>query len=147
MRYLVFAVAIVAVFTIFTTVFAVSADKNQVRLLPKWVWIALCLVVPILGGILYLTLGRPVSGIAGGGASRSSGRFGYGARTTTIAPDDDPDFLRKLRDRLSRDEDEADKPGAAGQADKPGAAGQAGDSGELGESDNPKDKPDGGPVA
>lgn len=135
MRYLVFAIAIVAVFTIFTTVFAVSADKNQVRLLPKWVWIALCLVVPILGGILYLTLGRPVSGAAGGGASRSSGRFGYGARTTTIAPDDDPDFLRKLRDRLSRDEDEADKPGAAGEA------------GEPGESDDPKDKPDGGPVA
>ena len=138
MRYLVFAVAIVGVFTIFTTVFAVSADKNQVRLLPKWVWIALCLVVPILGGILYLTLGRPVSGMAGGGAGRSSGSFGYGARTTTIAPDDDPDFLRKLRDRLSRDEDEADKPGAAGEA---------GDSGEPGESDDPKDKPDGGPVA
>jgi hypothetical protein len=133
MRYLLFAIAIAAVFTIFTTVFAVSANKNQLRLLPKWVWVALCLVVPILGGILYLTLGRPVDGLAGGGPLGSAGRFGYGARTTTIAPDDDPDFLRKLRDRLSRDDDAADASGAAEESDD--------------QPDDSNDKPGGGPVA
>jgi len=101
----------------------VSANSNQVRLLPKWVWVALCLVVPILGGILYLTLGRPVDGLAGGGSRGSFGRPSPTPRTTTIAPDDDPDFLRKLRDRLNRDDEQS------------------------GESEDPKDTPGGGPSA
>ena len=111
MRYLLFAIAVTAVFTIFTTVFAASANKNQVRLLPKGVWVLLCLLVPIVGGLLYVTLGRPVPGsLSSGGRSPSNQgpKWGPGSttRTSTIAPDDDPDFLRRLRERLNR----VDKP-------------------------------------
>lgn len=109
MRYLLFAIAITAVFTIFTTVFAASANPNQVRLLPKWVWVLLCLLVPIVGGLLYVTLGRPVTGSlsSGGGSTSNQGpKWGQGSttRTSTIAPDDDPDFLRRLRERLNRED-------------------------------------------
>jgi len=105
MRYLLFAIAVTAVFTIFTTVFAASANPNQVRLLPKWLWVALCLLVPIVGGLLYVTLGRPTSG-SNGLASSSGPKWGPGSttRTTTIAPDDDPDFLRRLREKLNRED-------------------------------------------
>jgi hypothetical protein len=106
MRYLLFAIAITAVFTIFTTVFAISANPNQVRLLPKWVWVVICLLVPILGGILYITLGRPMPGSYGTSTTRGPNRGpGSTTRTSTIAPDDDPDFLKRLRDRLNRDDD------------------------------------------
>lgn len=111
MRYAVFAIAAVAIFTIFTTVFAASAHKNEVRVLPKWSWVLICLLVPIIGGLLYLGLGRP----------KSNGPTG--ARTVTIAPDDDPEFLRKLRERLNPPTD--DSGDEQGGTPKPGNPGDA----------------------
>ena len=95
MRYLLFAIGIAAIFTIFTTVFAISAKPNEVRLLPKWLWVVLCLIVPTIGGLLYITIGRPIA------------KPGFTASgTRVVAPDDDPDFLRNLRDRLAKNDDE-----------------------------------------
>lgn len=101
MRYLLIVLAVVAIFTVFTTVFAASASKNEVRLLPKWVWVLICLLVPGVGGILYLALGRPKPSAPGAG-------FGGGGRTRTVAPDDDPEFLRRLRERLSAEDGKDD---------------------------------------
>lgn len=95
MRYLLFAIGITAIFTIFTTVFAISAKPNEVRLLPKWLWVVICILVPIIGGLLYITIGRPVS---------KPGFTSRGARV--VAPDDDPDFLRNLRERLAKNDEE-----------------------------------------
>jgi hypothetical protein len=96
MRYTIFAVVVWVIFTVFVTVFSLSADRKEVRLLPKFIWVLLCLVVPVVGGILYLTVGRPVSGAS------DSGSFGRQARTRTVAPDDDPKFLRDLAERLRK---------------------------------------------
>lgn len=85
-------------FTVFVTVFAASANKNEVRSLPKWVWILICLFVPIIGGLLYLVLGRPIG--------KPKPRFG---RTKTVAPDDDPQFLRDLAEKLDAKEEKSDK--------------------------------------
>jgi hypothetical protein len=81
------------------TVFAASAKKNEVRNLPKWAWIVICLFVPIIGGLLYLVLGRPIGG--------PKNRFG---KTKIVAPDDDPTFLRDLSDKLEKEKPEAQKP-------------------------------------
>jgi hypothetical protein len=86
-------------FTVFVTVFAASAKKNEVRNLPKWAWIVICLFVPIVGGLLYLVLGRPLSG--------PKNRFG---KTKIVAPDDDPTFLRDLSEKLEKEKPEAIKP-------------------------------------
>lgn len=85
-------------FTVFVTVFAASAKKNEVRNLPKWLWIVICLFVPIIGGLLYLALGRPL-----GGPKPSSGR------TRVVAPDDDPQFLRDLSKKLKEEPGEKPK--------------------------------------
>lgn len=95
MRYVLFVVAAWVIFTVFVTVFALAADSRRVRVLPKYVWVLLCLLVPFIGGILYLTVGRPI----GGGDSESKKR-------PTRAPDDDPEFLRNLARKL-RDEGKA----------------------------------------
>lgn len=100
MKYLAYGLAATALFTIFVTVFAASADKQSVRVLPKPAWILLCLFVPIVGGLLYLSIGRPLSDPTSKPASR----------TRSVAPDDDPQFLRDLERRLreqKRREDEA----------------------------------------
>lgn len=96
MRYAIFGAVVVFIFTVFVTVFAASADSRLVRQLPKWVWILLCLFVTPIGGVLYLAVGRPVSG------------SGDAGKTRTIAPDDDPEFLRDLSQML-RDEDDKGK--------------------------------------
>jgi hypothetical protein len=98
-RTLLFIFAVWLLFTVFVTVFAASAKKNEVRNLPKWAWIVICLFVPIIGGLLYLVLGRPIGG--------PKNRFG---RTKIVAPDDDPTFLRDLSDKLEKEKPEAQKP-------------------------------------
>jgi hypothetical protein len=89
------SIAFLVIFTIFTTVYAAAAEKSEVRLLPKWVWVMLCLFVPFFGGLLYLMVGRPLGkGPQPGGRSR------------IVAPDDDPNFLRDLNNKLrKKDED------------------------------------------
>ena len=96
MKFLIYAVGIWVVFTVFTTVYAVSARKADVRALSKGAWVAICLLVPIVGGLLYLALGRPLP--------TPDEYAGQGRNVKTVAPDDDPDFLRRLSDRLGRAE-------------------------------------------
>lgn len=95
MKFLLYGFGALIIFTVFVAVFASSADKREVRLLPKWVWVLLCVVVTPIGGILYLTLGRP------------TGR-GKEPKTRTVAPDDDPEFLRNLAERFRKDEPDED---------------------------------------
>jgi hypothetical protein len=97
MRAILFALAVLVIFTVFVTVFAASAPAKSVRVLPKWVWVVLCVVITPIGGILYLGLGRPIDG-----------RGGNSGKTKTVAPDDDPDFLRNLARKL-REQGDKDK--------------------------------------
>jgi hypothetical protein len=55
------------------------------RTLPKWLWLVLVLVIPVLGTVLWLFLGR--NWTAGGGRRSKRG---------PKAPDDDPRFLAQL---------------------------------------------------
>jgi hypothetical protein len=98
-RLAVATIAFLVIFTVFTAVFAASAGKYEVRLLPKWVWVLLCVVVPFFGGLLYLMVGRPLG----------RGNSGPRGRKRVIAPDDDPNFLRDLSKRLKPEDDDKDK--------------------------------------
>ena len=98
-RGLLFVFAVWLLFTVFVTVFAASAKKSEVRNLPKWAWILICLFIPLVGGLLYLVLGRPVGG----------SKSGMG-RTRIVAPDDDPTFLRDLSEKLDKQRPEPEKP-------------------------------------
>ena len=94
MRFELFGIVAVVIFTVFVTVFAASADARSIRALPKWVWLLLCIFFTPAGGILYLIFGRPLSG----GGDRPSTRI--------VAPDDDPNFLRDLARRMREEGDE-----------------------------------------
>lgn len=83
---------------IYTLVDLVRADADQVRTLPKAVWLLVWLV-PVLGPLAWILLGRPQVGPSpGGGGGSGGGGIGGGPRPTRgpLAPDDDPDFLRRL---------------------------------------------------
>lgn len=93
MRFQIFGLIVLIVFTVFVTVFAASADRNAVRVLPKYIWVLLCLFITPIGGFLYLLFGRPI----GGPGRRQKAR--------PAAPDDDPQFLRDLSERLRKDDE------------------------------------------
>ena len=62
-------------------------EDNEVRSLPRWAWILIIILGPLaIGAVAYLVAGRPKRPGKGGGKKPKR----------TIAPDDDPDFLRGL---------------------------------------------------
>jgi hypothetical protein len=128
MRWVVVAVAFLVVFGVFTTVFAAAANKSEVRVLPKWLWVLICALLPFFGGLLYLMVGRPL----GKSPNAKPGRTERGKRV--VAPDDDPKFLKDLGKRLKS---EREKPKS--DESKPPESDQDSDSDESGE-DNPPSK-------
>lgn len=104
MKWTIFAFVALVIFAVFTTVYAATADARRVRVLPKWVWVLLCALVPAVGGLLYLTVGRPI---------REKPKPGDRRPRRVVAPDDDPEFLADLAERLERekkpDDDQGEK--------------------------------------
>ncbi|MEY3029506.1 MAG: hypothetical protein RL198_903 [Actinomycetota bacterium] len=123
MRWVVVAVAFLVVFGVFTTVFAAAANKSEVRVLPKWLWVLICALVPFFGGLLYLMVGRPL------GKSPDSGRPGRAERgKRVVAPDDDPNFLKDLGKRLKSEGDKSQKDeGKATESEKDADTDDSGD--------------------
>ncbi len=74
-----------------------QADTARVRSLPKAVWALLIVVVPLVGCVAWLVLGRPERMGRGGPPSAGPG--------SPRGPDDDPDFLRGLGRRPPSDPD------------------------------------------
>ena len=66
--------------TIYTVVYVVQSDSEQVRGLPKSLWLVIVICLPVVGMIAWWIFGRPVDTYS----------------PPPMAPDDDPDFLRKL---------------------------------------------------
>lgn len=97
-RLLVIAVVIAVALTVFAFVDAVFFDRLRVRGVPKPAWFVIILVVPIVGALLWLFVGRGPRGAGGSNGGRRRG---------PIAPDDDPDFLRNLN--IPKPKDESDK--------------------------------------
>ena len=74
-------------FTVYCVVDVVQTEEGRVRGLPKMIWLAVTLLVPLAGGISWLIAGRP-HGIL---PPRSQPR-----RQGPLGPDDDTDFLRGI---------------------------------------------------
>ena len=77
---------------VFCLVQVVQTRGQQVRVLPRWAWVLVIVLLPLLGPIGWLVLGQP-----------RRGRPPTQSQRRTIAPDDDPDFLRRLNRRLRQD--------------------------------------------
>lgn len=94
MRWLVFIVPLVLVFILYALFNAIGTPQHRVRSLPKGVWIAAIIVLPVVGAVLWLTLGSDKTAPAA--APRGKG------------PDDDAVFLERLnleRDRKKMQQD------------------------------------------
>jgi hypothetical protein len=96
-RFWVIAIVAVVVFTIYAVVDCALFDRSRIRGLPRGWWIVVILLVPIIGGLLWFLVGRGRSLRVGRGGGSGGGR-------RSNAPDDDPEFLRRLRDDAAHEE-------------------------------------------
>ena len=84
------AVALLA-FTVFCIVDAIQSEDEQVRGLPKPLWVVLVIIFPVAGGLAWLIAGRPTSIL-----ETILGGRRQGPPRGPLGPDDDPDFLKGL---------------------------------------------------
>lgn len=82
-RYL--PLVIVALLTIYCVVEVAQARPLAVRRMPRWLWAAAIITLPLVGSVSWLLLGRP-----------NAETLGSKKQLRPSAPDDDPDFLRGL---------------------------------------------------
>ena len=71
------------ILTVYTLVDCAVFDRKRIRGLPRWVWIFVIVLVPLIGPLLWLLVGH-------GRTTPSTRSF------RSVAPDDDLDFLRGL---------------------------------------------------
>ena len=94
--------ALIVGLTLYTLLDAVRTPAHEARTLPKWLWVLVTLLFPVVGPIMWLVLGRPKAQPAGGT------RAGFGQRRGTPAPsvsspDDDEEYLRWLKAKAERE--------------------------------------------
>lgn len=75
----------VVMLMIYCVVEVAQSSADEVRRAPKWLWVVAVIALPLAGSVGWLTLGRPTD------ESRRE------AQSFPAAPDDDEDFLRRLR--------------------------------------------------
>jgi Phospholipase_D-nuclease N-terminal len=101
------------VLAVLALISCLSAEDQEIRALPRLVWVLIILLLPLVGSIAWFLAGRPRAAVPGGGATGITDasprpRMGptFGERRPTVGPDDSPDFLRSLDDtKASRDRD------------------------------------------
>ncbi len=84
-------IPVLVAFTVYCLVDALRSRSDEVRGLPRLAWLPVIVLFPLFGGLAWLIAGRP----------RSPGEEGPSATPRpprVVGPDDDPDFLRRLRD-------------------------------------------------
>jgi hypothetical protein len=95
--------------TIYAGIDCLRSDDAEIRGLPKPLWLLVIIAAPLFGGLMYLLVGRQPA--PGAPPTR---------RSRTIAPDDDPDFLRSLDPPRSHDGEPRRKDGLAEGEDDEG---------------------------
>ncbi|MER7825384.1 PLD nuclease N-terminal domain-containing protein [Streptomyces sp. NPDC096097] len=98
LRYLPFL--LILALTIYTFIDCLNTPEAEVKHLPKVVWVIIILLFSIVGPVAWVFAGKDRAA-SGGGRAR---------RTQWVAPDDNPEFLKSLREEQEKkDRDDRDK--------------------------------------
>jgi hypothetical protein len=145
-RFIIFAFLVLLALMAVALISVLSAERGEVRALPRGLWVAIILLIPWLGPIAYLWAGRPVRFALPAPRPASTGRV--------LAPDDDPEFLARIgrggfAGPAARRAPNRDHPAGADRVDRSGgngserdrkigrdAAGSAGATGERSSQDD-----------
>jgi hypothetical protein len=87
---------------VFCLVDVVSSDEGAIRNLPKVWWLLIVLFFPFAGSVAWLVAGRPAGPPRTSHYERavpSYPEYDRPGRAAATSPDDDEEFLRKVRER------------------------------------------------
>lgn len=95
----------------------ITTPDDQIRNLPKLLWLVLVLFFPIVGGVAWLVAGRPqgptrslpYKGNHGTARHPVPPEYDRPGRATAFSPDDDEAFLRSLRERAEQQRKKAEQ--------------------------------------
>ncbi|MFB7468117.1 PLD nuclease N-terminal domain-containing protein [Streptomyces sp. NPDC056224] len=93
LRYLPFL--LILALTIYAFIDCLNTPEEEVKHLPKVVWVIIILLFSIVGPVVWLAAGKNRAAVGGGRARRAQ----------WIAPDDNPEFLKSLRDEQEKKKD------------------------------------------
>ncbi|WP_255955223.1 PLD nuclease N-terminal domain-containing protein [Streptomyces odontomachi] len=101
LRYLPFL--LVLALWIYAFIDCLNTPEQEVRHLPKVVWVIIILLFGevLIGPIAWLVAGRS-RGVPAGGATPSEWHRNH--RAEWVAPDDNPEFLKSIREENKKDE-------------------------------------------
>ena len=99
--------ALIVGLTLYTLLDAVRTPAHEARTLPKWLWVLVTLLFPVVGPLMWLILGRPKA-LPAAQPAAGAPRPGFGQRRSTPAPsvsspDDDEEYLRWLKAKAERE--------------------------------------------
>jgi hypothetical protein len=106
-RLLVIGVIAVVVLTVFALVDCALTERFRVRALPRWTWVLVVLLLPIVGPLLWLLIGHQRAVPRRVVAPDDDPRFTGTSRTTRTAPQraDDEELLRFEQELANLDPD------------------------------------------
>jgi hypothetical protein len=91
----------------------ITTPEDQIRNLPKLLWLVLVLLFPIIGGVAWLVAGRPqgsaTSSMPYKGNRGLPPEYDRPGRAVASSPDDDEAFLRSLRERAEEQRRKAEQ--------------------------------------
>lgn len=82
----------------------ICSDEHQVRNLPKTLWLIVVIILPLVGSLLWLVVGRPQNaGGSWGGSPRSRfPEYERPGRHMAQSSETDEEFLRRCRERAEQ---------------------------------------------
>ncbi|MGX1883649.1 PLD nuclease N-terminal domain-containing protein [Streptomyces sp. NPDC055287] len=104
LRYLPFL--LVLALWIYAFIDCLNTPEEEVRHLPKVVWVIIVLLFGevLIGPVAWLAVGKVRKGAGNGGSGSTPSARHRGRRNDWVAPDDNPDFLKSLKDENAKDE-------------------------------------------
>ncbi len=93
--------------SVYAFIDCISTKDQDVRYMPKPLWAILVLVFPLAGSLSWLIAGKKRHPAGAGGSAGSAGSpWSRGGRQQWVAPDDNPEFLKSLKDERSPDDED-----------------------------------------
>ncbi len=87
--------------TIFAFIDCLNTPEDEAKHLPKIAWVFIILLFWVVGPIVWLAAGKQRTPPQGG---RTPSEWHRSHRTTWVAPDDNPEFLKSIKDENKKDE-------------------------------------------
>lgn len=95
--------ALIVGLTLYTLLDAVRTPAHEARTLPKWLWVLVTLLFPVVGPLMWLILGRPKAQPAAGAPRPSFSQRRNTPVPPVSSPDDDEEYLRWLKAKAERE--------------------------------------------